>query len=84
MTVNPGIFKAYDIRGVYGDDIDLDTAGLIGRAFARHPQERGVHFQIVIADDTVLHREGAGKLGEIGALLRAALAGNVADKRGQG
>jgi phosphomannomutase len=35
MAVNPGIFKAYDIRGVYGDDIDLDTAGLIGRAFAR-------------------------------------------------
>ncbi len=32
---NPGIFKAYDIRGVYGEDIDADTAGLIGRAFAR-------------------------------------------------
>jgi phosphomannomutase len=35
MSVNPGIFKAYDIRGVYDEDIDLDTARLIGRAFAR-------------------------------------------------
>jgi phosphomannomutase len=31
----PGIFKAYDIRGLYGSDIDARTAHLIGRAFAR-------------------------------------------------
>jgi len=31
----PGIFKAYDIRGLYGSDMDGDTAYLIGRAFAR-------------------------------------------------
>jgi len=29
------IFKAYDIRGLYGRDIDGDAAELIGRAFAR-------------------------------------------------
>jgi len=29
------IFKAYDIRGLYGEDIDGDAAELIGRAFAR-------------------------------------------------
>jgi phosphomannomutase len=29
------IFKAYDIRGLYGDDIDADAAILIGRAFAQ-------------------------------------------------
>jgi phosphomannomutase len=34
-TVKPEIFKAYDIRGLYGDEIDADTARLIGRAFAR-------------------------------------------------
>jgi phosphomannomutase len=33
--VNPAIFKAYDIRGLYGQDIDAGTAGAIGRAFAR-------------------------------------------------
>jgi phosphomannomutase len=32
---NPGIFKAYDIRGLYGSDIDAPAAELIGRAFAR-------------------------------------------------
>ena len=29
------IFKAYDIRGLYGSDIDGDGAELIGRAFTR-------------------------------------------------
>ena len=31
----PEIFKAYDIRGVYGKDIDADAAHQIGRAFVR-------------------------------------------------
>lgn len=29
-----GIFKAYDIRGIYGQDLDDETATRIGRAFA--------------------------------------------------
>lgn len=28
-----GIFKAYDIRGIYGQDLDIDLAEKIGRAF---------------------------------------------------
>jgi phosphomannomutase len=32
---NPAIFKAYDIRGLYGEEIDESTALAIGRAFAR-------------------------------------------------
>ncbi|MDX6623185.1 MAG: phosphomannomutase, partial [Solirubrobacterales bacterium] len=31
----PAIFKAYDIRGVYGSEMDETTALAIGRAFAR-------------------------------------------------
>ena len=31
----PGIFKAYDIRGLYGEQMDESTAHAIGRAFAR-------------------------------------------------
>src|SRR3954454_15094129 len=31
----PGIFKAYDIRGLYGEELDAETAHLIGRAYAR-------------------------------------------------
>ncbi len=34
-TISPGIFKAYDIRGLYGDDIDVGSARLIGRSFVR-------------------------------------------------
>ena len=30
-----GIFKAYDIRGVFGEEMDAGTARLIGRGFAR-------------------------------------------------
>nr|MBA2638291.1 phosphomannomutase/phosphoglucomutase [Solirubrobacterales bacterium] len=33
--VPPEIFKAYDIRGLYGEQIDGDVAEAIGRAFAR-------------------------------------------------
>jgi phosphomannomutase len=35
MTINASIFKAYDVRGLYGEDIDGDLAERIGRAFAR-------------------------------------------------
>jgi phosphomannomutase len=31
----PGIFKAYDIRGIHGTEMDEGTAHAIGRAFAR-------------------------------------------------
>jgi phosphomannomutase len=31
----PGIFKAYDIRGLYGSEMDESTATAIGRGFAR-------------------------------------------------
>lgn len=33
--VKPEIFKAYDVRGIYGEDMDGETAYLIGRGFAR-------------------------------------------------
>ena len=35
MDLDPSIFKAYDIRGLYGSQIDGDTAEQIGRAFAQ-------------------------------------------------
>ena len=33
--IDPGIFKAYDVRGLYGQQIDEDVAYRLGRAFAR-------------------------------------------------
>jgi phosphomannomutase len=35
ISLAPEIFKAYDIRGLYGEQIDGDLAERIGRAFAR-------------------------------------------------
>ena len=35
MSVAPGIFKAYDIRGLYGEEMDGEVAFMLGRAFAR-------------------------------------------------
>ena len=36
MAVDPKIFKAYDVRGVYPDELNEDTAYLVGRAFVQH------------------------------------------------
>jgi phosphomannomutase len=33
-ALDPDIFKAYDIRGIYGEQIDAEIAEAIGRAFA--------------------------------------------------
>jgi phosphomannomutase len=33
--MDPSIFKAYDVRGLYGEQLDGDVAYRIGRAFAR-------------------------------------------------
>jgi len=35
MRIDPSIFKAYDIRGLYGEQIDPEVALPLGRAFAR-------------------------------------------------
>ncbi|NKB69244.1 MAG: phosphomannomutase/phosphoglucomutase [Candidatus Latescibacteria bacterium] len=42
MQVDPTIFKAYDIRGIYPEQIDAPTAKAIGRAFATFLQANSV------------------------------------------
>ncbi|HEU5013412.1 MAG TPA: phosphomannomutase/phosphoglucomutase [Roseiflexaceae bacterium] len=42
MRINPGIFKAYDIRGIYPTDLHEDAAYAIGRAFVTFLQAREV------------------------------------------
>ena len=46
-----GIFKTYDIRGIYGREIDEETAYKIGRAFARYLAKDS----FMIAHDARLH-----------------------------
>jgi phosphomannomutase len=36
MTINPAIFKAYDVRGVYPQEVNEDAARLIGRGFVAY------------------------------------------------
>jgi phosphomannomutase len=38
MSINPSIFKAYDVRGLYPSEIDEDAARLIGRGFVAYLQ----------------------------------------------
>ncbi|MDQ1283884.1 MAG: phosphomannomutase [Patescibacteria group bacterium] len=40
--INPGIFKAYDIRGLYPEEINADTAYNIGRALITYTKAKKV------------------------------------------
>lgn len=42
MKINDAIFKAYDIRGIYPDDLNEDVAYLIGRAFAEFAESEKI------------------------------------------
>jgi phosphomannomutase len=52
-TVNPSIFKAYDIRGVYPTDLDEDLAYRIARAYCQvlSGENPGKTLNIVVASD---------------------------------
>lgn len=41
-SINPAIFKAYDIRGVYPEEINEDAAYLIGRAYVKYLEAKVV------------------------------------------
>jgi phosphomannomutase len=53
MQTNPNIFKAYDIRGIYGQDLDEDTAYRLGRAYVelRRAESEQDNFTFVVAQD---------------------------------
>ncbi|KKS74585.1 MAG: Phosphomannomutase, partial [Candidatus Azambacteria bacterium GW2011_GWB1_42_72] len=42
MFINPSIFRAYDIRGIYPSDLNEETAHEIGRAFAVYLKENNI------------------------------------------
>lgn len=68
MPTDPKIFKAYDIRGIYPQELDDDTAYRVGRAFA---VETGAQKVIVGRDirlsGPALHKELVRGLTEQGA-----------------
>src|SRR3954463_2084271 len=42
LSLNPNIFKAYDVRGLYPDEINEDTARAIGAAFVAYLKARRI------------------------------------------
>ncbi len=53
MKINPKIFKAYDIRGIYGQDLDEKTAYYLGKAYVelRRKDGNAGELNIVVAED---------------------------------
>ena len=51
MQINKEIFKAYDIRGVYQQDMKPEIAYLIGRALVSHTQAK----RVAIGHDMRVH-----------------------------
>ena len=51
MSLAPGIFRQYDVRGVVGEDLTADTAAAIGRGFAALLQRREVSRPVVVGRD---------------------------------
>jgi phosphomannomutase len=54
MIFDPTIFKAYDIRGIYPDNITPELAYKIGHAYARFIKPKG---EVVVGNDVRLHSE---------------------------
>lgn len=48
--MNEKIFREYDIRGIYGEDITEETAYIIGKAFGSYIQEED-HFKVIVGYD---------------------------------
>ncbi len=42
MSINPAIFKAYDVRGLYPQEVNEDAARLIGRGFVAYLKARRI------------------------------------------
>jgi phosphomannomutase/phosphoglucomutase len=59
MTIAAGIFRQYDIRGVVGDDLTVDAARAIGRAFAVFLDQHGVQGSVAVGRD---NRPSGGQL----------------------
>jgi phosphomannomutase/phosphoglucomutase len=51
MSVAPGIFREYDIRGVVGKDLTTDAARAVGVAYAAYLADKGVQGALVVGRD---------------------------------
>ncbi|AEF94998.1 phosphoglucomutase/phosphomannomutase alpha/beta/alpha domain II [Desulfotomaculum nigrificans CO-1-SRB] len=51
MAVNERIFRQYDIRGIFGEDLTVQDAALLGRAFGTFLRQKGESKAIVGRDN---------------------------------
>jgi len=51
MSISPGIFRQYDIRGIVDADLTLEAARAVGRGFAAILAERNVTGPVVVGRD---------------------------------
>ena len=42
LVLDPGVFKAYDVRGIHPTELDEDGAYRIGRAYVEHFEPRSI------------------------------------------
>lgn len=50
-NINKNIFRGYDIRGIYGEDLNADVAYTIGKGFGSYVQELGKSVAVVGYDN---------------------------------
>lgn len=54
MIIDPTVFKAYDIRGVYPDNISPELAYKLGQSYAEYIKPKG---EVVVGNDVRIHSE---------------------------
>jgi len=54
MNIDPSIFKAYDIRGIYPDNINEEIAYKIGQGYVNFAKPQG---EVMVGMDVRLHSE---------------------------
>jgi phosphomannomutase/phosphoglucomutase len=62
--VDPGIFRAYDVRGVVGKTLTAEVAKALGQAIGMAMREKGLHEIVVGRDGRLSGPELAGALGD--------------------
>ena len=51
MSIAPGIFRQYDVRGIVGRDLTPEVARALGGAYAALMRERGVRGEVAVGRD---------------------------------
>jgi phosphomannomutase / phosphoglucomutase len=64
VSVDPAIFRAYDIRGVVGKSLTNEVAKLLGQSIGMLMREKGLHEMVVGRDGRLSGPELAGALSD--------------------